>query len=78
MVLFARFASWFVEEVFVLWKRTLIGNSNIVMRGIKVLLKAFFGFPKHMARIIDFHFPHNCNIILNYIKAESSHSGAHT
>ena len=77
MILFAGFASWFVEEVFVLWKRTLIRDNNIVMRGIEVLLKAFFRFPKHMSGIIDFHLPHNCNIILNYIKADSGHSGAH-
>ena len=77
MILFAGFPSWFVEEVFVLWKRTLIRDNNVVMRGIEVLLKAFFRFPEHMAGIIDFHLPHNCNIILNYIKAESDHSGAH-
>ena len=75
-ILFAGFSSWFVEEVFVLWKRTLIRYNNIVMRGIEVLLKAFFGFPEHMARIINFHLPHNYNIILNYIKADSGHSGA--
>lgn len=77
MILLAGFTSWFVEEVFVLWKRTLIRDNNVVMRGIEVLLKPSFRFPKHMARIIDFHLPHNCNIILNYIKAESGHSGAH-
>jgi hypothetical protein len=75
MILFAGFASWFVEEVFVLWEGTLIGDDNIVMRGFEVLLKPFFRFAKHMAGIIHFHLPHNCNIILNYIKADWGHSG---